>query len=127
MIKWQKIFLVYFTLIALVIVGAYTGFIPTEIGYIPYYDTIGHFVLLGLLSYILHRTLNRRHVILFSVKLPVAPLVVTLLAIIEESAQTLSPIRAFSYFDLLSNLIGIWLFYFIDLINVRRKLTERVK
>ncbi len=111
---WHSVLIAYLIILITIIVGAYTGIIPTEIGYIPYYDTIGHLVLLGILSYLLHRALNRKHFRLGGLRIPLAPVLVTMLALAEETIQLASPIRAFSLSDALANIVGIWLFYFLD-------------
>ena len=108
--SWKTLFIIYLFIIILIVVGAYQGLIPTEIDYIPFYDTVGHFVLLGLLSFLFHRALNKKHI----ENIPIAPVIIMILAIIEESFQIFSPIRVFSLFDLSSNILGIWLFYFFD-------------
>ncbi|MGB0757457.1 MAG: VanZ family protein [Patescibacteria group bacterium] len=119
---WIILLLLHLVILAAIIAGAYLGFIPTEIAYIPFYDFIGHFVLLGILSYLLHRSLNRKHF----ARVPAAPLLVTGLAIIEEFTQLMSSIRAFSFLDMFANVIGIWTAYFIDVLSVK-KLGSKIK
>jgi VanZ family protein len=112
---WRGAFAVYLAILALIIVLAYLGLIPTEIAYIPYYDTIGHFALLGIASYLLHRALDRRAWPIGNIRVPAGPLIVAAVALVEESAQSLSPIRTFSLFDYAADLVGIWGAYWLDL------------
>ncbi|OLP20007.1 hypothetical protein BST81_02740 [Leptolyngbya sp. 'hensonii'] len=92
---------------------AYLGILPTQLAQIPFYDTIGHFVLLGLASYFIHQALNHRRVRLFSLSLPLGPLLVGLFATSDETIQALSPQRTFSLTDLAASLLGILCFYWL--------------
>ncbi len=45
--------------------------------------------------------------------LPLAPLLLTSFAVVDESLQALSPLRTCSLSDMTANLIGIWFFYWV--------------
>ncbi|NLS78900.1 MAG: VanZ family protein, partial [Chloroflexi bacterium] len=111
---WTIAFLVYLALLVSIIALAYLGHIPAEIAYIPAYDTIGHVVLLGIAAYLLHRALNRRTVRVLGVALPLGPLLVALVALLEELAQGWSPRRTASPFDLAADFAGIALAWAAD-------------
>jgi polysaccharide biosynthesis protein VpsQ len=85
---------------------------------IPFADTFMHFLLLGLATFFSHLALNKQYVMLFGILIPKAPLIITVCCTIDEILQTLSPNRTSSILDLIANLGGIILFYF---------LAERVK
>lgn len=121
---WTIAFLVYLALLVSIIALAYLGHIPAEIAYIPAYDTIGHVVLLGIAAYLLHRALNRRTVRVFGVALPLGPLLVALVALLEELAQGWSPRRTASPFDLAADFAGIALAWAADRWRSARKMAS---
>jgi hypothetical protein len=85
---------------------------------LPWYDKIGHFYLLGMLAYLAHRATKRFSLeIVVSktpISLPPAALFVTLIVIIEEFLQALSPYRTFSLVDLGFGFAGIFFFLWLD-------------
>jgi len=93
---------------------AYLGLIPTALSYIPWYDLIGHFVLMGILAYLLHRATGRKSFQLLGINLPIGPSTIAVFAIIEELLQSLSSARNFSLLDLFFSLAGIVVFYLLD-------------
>ena len=111
---WAIAFLAYLAVLVLIIVLAYLGHIPAEIAYIPAYDTVGHFVLLGIAAYLLHRALNRRTVPVLGLALPLGPLLIALAALLEELAQGWSPRRTASPFVLAADFAGIALAWAVD-------------
>ncbi|HSE35074.1 MAG TPA: VanZ family protein [Candidatus Paceibacterota bacterium] len=84
-------------------IAAYLGRIPTEIRAIPFYDSIGHFVLFGTLAAALDRVFRER----MMRGIPVAAWSVGSYAILDESLQSLSSMRTFSLGDLAAGLIGV--------------------
>lgn len=84
-------------------IAAYLGRIPTEIRAIPFYDSIGHFALFGTLAAALDRVFRER----MMRGIPVAAWSVGSYAILDESLQSLSSMRTFSFGDLAAGLIGI--------------------
>jgi hypothetical protein len=113
MYRWY-IFGAYTTFIVLVLIGAYIGVIPTEIGLIPMYDLIGHFILYGIWFFLLHKALKEKTIQLVNVDLPIAFLVLLPIIALEEFAQALASTRTFSLIDLLWGLLGISVFWFIS-------------
>ena len=57
--RWVIVCAVYLLVLAIIVALAYLRLIPTELGLIPMYDTIGHFVLMGSAAYLAHRALKR--------------------------------------------------------------------
>ena len=92
---------------SLIVVLAYVGLIPTQLHQIPYYDSIGHFVLYGLWGYFLGKVFNKPIPIGRKFHLPQGIIVATAFAVIEESLQQFSPMRSFSLYDLGFGLLGI--------------------
>ncbi len=89
---------------------AYNHLIPTEIKSIPFYDSIGHFVLFGLLGLIAHYAFNRKRVPVFGRMAPIGPTIAIAYAFIDESLQVLSSNRAFDLADLFFGIFGILMF-----------------
>jgi len=114
--KWLIAFWLYFTLLITIFTMAYLRIIPVKIKVIPYYDTIGHFVLYGITAYLAHRALDRKTINFKSYIFPLAPVIISIFAIIEESLQSFSPYRTFSLLDIAANISGIYLFYWFDTI-----------
>jgi hypothetical protein len=112
--NWWYVFGAYTTFIALVLIGAYIDVIPTEIGLIPMYDSIGHFVLYGIWFYLLHKALREKSVTILRLDVPIAFLILFPIVAIEEFAQALASTRTFSLIDLLWGFIGMCVFWFIS-------------
>ena len=111
--KWL-IFFAYISVLLTIIVLAYVGILPVKISFIPFYDTIGHFMLLGMTGYLLHRALRRKVAKVFNYFVPIGPVIVGTFAVIEENLQRFSPNRTYDIMDLAANLSGIIFFYWLD-------------
>lgn len=111
--NWVIAFGLYFLVLLTIIGLAYWGILPVKVSAIPFYDTIGHFILLGSASYLGHKALGGQMITiwLFPFALPLAPLIISVFAAIDESLQALSPLRTSSLSDMTANLVGIWAFY----------------
>ena len=112
--KWLLPTALYFLLLLTIMLLADTGNLPLELLVkIPYYDTIGHFVLYGIASFLSHRAINRRMLVIFHLPLPLGPLLFSCFTVIEEMLQELLPNRTFSLIDMGASLLGIVLFYWL--------------
>lgn len=110
----NTVFYLYSLLVIFFIVVAYKGLIPYYFGNIPFYDKVGHFLLIGFYSYILNLVLKRQKINFKNFSIPLAPLVIGVIFTIEECFQSLSPVRTFDLLDLACDFAGIYVFYFID-------------
>ncbi|NER26214.1 MAG: VanZ family protein [Symploca sp. SIO1C4] len=113
--RWTITFSVYLAILISISLLAYLGVLPTKISTIPYYDKILHFILVGMASYLSHKALGRKMISLsfLPFALPLAPLIITMLAAMDESLQALSPLRSCSLLDMSANLLGIWFFFWL--------------
>ncbi len=113
--RWVLAFILYFLILLTIFVLAYWGIVPVKISAIPFYDTIGHFILLGFASYLGHKALGNRLINIWSrsISLPLAPILISIFALLDESLQALSLLRSSTLSDLAANLIGIWFFYWL--------------
>jgi hypothetical protein len=113
--NWMMAFGIYFAILLTIIVLAYRGIFPVKISWIPFYDTFGHFILLGSASYLGHKALGGQMIKIWlcPVTIPLAPLFLSVFAAVDESLQALSPLRSSNWLDMSANLLGIWVFYCI--------------
>lgn len=111
---------------ALVTLLAYEQSLPSIIKRIPFYDSIGHFGLFGMLGYFAYLAMYRRAVKIFGRCVPIGPALVGVYAIMDEALQVFSSSRVFDLGDLLSGLLGIVTLVFFDwLLRNRRKYTYK--
>lgn len=115
--KWLHGTIFIFLVIITATVIAYLGLFPTEIKNIPYYDSIGHFLLFGSLTYMLDKVLNEKNLSLGFGWLPFASLIVASYALIDECLQYFSSIRSFDPFDFLFGFFGICIFTLLSRIK----------
>jgi polysaccharide biosynthesis protein VpsQ len=87
-----------------------TQYLFKPIKRLPYGDKIGHFLLMGFLSFAVNLVLNARTVRLWRINLLVGSLVVLTVVTIEEFSQIFIRGRSFDYTDLIADLAGIFIF-----------------
>lgn len=109
--KWLVALFVYLLVLAAILVGAYLGRIPTRGFPFRYFDTLGHFVLIGTAALLLDLAWRSRksHVTIpggGQIAVASAALVVAGLAMAEEIAQLLSADRTFDLVDLGADIAG---------------------
>ena len=109
---------VYFAFIILIVVLADAG----KLGFLgvvyefPYGDKVGHFVLFGMLAFLLDLTFfqalphaDRKRVTV------IIGLILALLIGLEEFSQKFIPLRTFSLFDLSASYMGVIFFSWVSL------------
>lgn len=102
----------YFLILIGIMLTADFGLLPYAfLEQIPYYDTIGHFILYGIASFLSHRATGRKMLIIFNYPVPFGPFLFVGFTIAEEILQMILPNRTFSFLDLTASLLGIILFY----------------
>lgn len=107
--------------IVLVSALAYLKYIPTQVKSIPYYDSIGHFMLFGLLGFFAEMAFQGLKKKMFGITLPVGSILIASYAFIDESLQVFSPNRTFDLHDLALGLLGILFFYWISRMILKSK------
>lgn len=93
---------------------AYLKYIPTEIKSVPYYDSVGHFILFGMLGFLAEMAFRGLKKKIFWMQLPVGSTLVVAYALLDESLQYYSANRTFDLHDLACGLAGILFFYFVS-------------
>ncbi len=113
--KWVIAFAIYCLILLTIIALAYLGIVPVKVGGIPFYDTIGHFILLGSASFLGYKALGGKltKIGCFPFALPLVPIFLSIFAAVDETLQAFSPLRSSSWSDMTANLVGIWLFYYL--------------
>ncbi|MBW4564584.1 MAG: VanZ family protein [Mojavia pulchra JT2-VF2] len=107
---WVMAFWFYLGILMTIIISAYMKILPVKNSVIPFYDTIGHFILIGIGAFLSHLALKKRAIIFFSIPIPLAAILVSLFTVTEEFLQKFSPNRTFDLVDLTADLCGIVLF-----------------
>lgn len=108
--RWVFAFWFYLGILMSISVSAYLKVIPSEIPKFPYYDTIMHFLLLGIAAYLSHLAFNKRKIQFLNIYLPLAPLIVVFFCLVDETIQLFVPYRSFDLVDLAADLCGVILF-----------------
>lgn len=103
---------IYTLLLLTIFLLAYLDLIPRGLKAIPFYDSLGHFVLYGTWGYLFGKVFSKI-IQIGSLNIPVGILIVTFIAIIEECLQSLSSVRTFSLFDLGWGILGIVFAYIL--------------
>ncbi len=79
-------------------------------GGIPYFDKLGHFFLMGILSFLVNLLLKAKNVKIWKIKYLLGTLIVITLVTLEEVSQIYISGRAFDIGDLIADYLGIFLF-----------------
>jgi len=90
---------------------AYLNYLPFHLLRWQYSDKVLHFFLAGLVTFWLHIWLRGRSTRLLGIPLPLAIVLVFLIALIDEGFQYLSPVRNADLIDLASDLGGMIFFW----------------
>ena len=87
-----------------------TRYLLNFVGNIPYGDKIGHFVLMGILSFLVNLTLSARSFQIWKFRYLSGSLIVLVIVTLEEFSQIFIRGRAFDLTDLIADYSGIFLF-----------------
>jgi polysaccharide biosynthesis protein VpsQ len=112
--------LLLFTFIVLIIVLADLGKdnIFMQVAHsIKHGDKIAHFLLYGMLAYLLNRGLKFRTFNHGKVSIYLGSAIVLFFAIVEEFSQLAFDHRTFDWMDMLCDLVGIWICSAIPFLN----------
>lgn len=112
--KWWYYFSFYTGFIILILIGAYSAIIPTEIAVFPMYDLVGHFMLYGIWFYLLHKSLNCTTISVLNTAVPNALLILFPIVALEEFAQMFASTRTFSLVDLFWGFVGMCIFWMLS-------------
>ena len=77
---------------------------------LPYGDKIGHFLLMGFLSFTVNLALKARTFRIWRIKFLLGSLIVLVIVTLEEFSQIFIRGRSFDYTDLIADAAGIFIF-----------------
>jgi polysaccharide biosynthesis protein VpsQ len=120
---WPLLALAYGTVFLFILFLAYTGNIPTWLTQIPYYDKIGHVALYAIATYLGHRVLRGRSIVLPGIRrLPLFPTLFGLWTVTEELLQGFAANRTLDATDLVCSVIGVTLgWWLVEQTGERKK------
>jgi VanZ family protein len=109
--KWVTY--IFIVLLILIVIVANLGLSPQFFPFIyqiPWGDKLGHFILMGLLSFLLNMITNAPRIQVFSLDILKISLIVMIIVTIEEFSQLILKYRGFSPLDLIFDYTGIFIF-----------------
>lgn len=125
---WIIAFWFYLGILLAISASAYLRVIPTEIARFPYYDTVLHFILIGIAAYLSHLALNKRQLHILGTAFPLAPFIVFFFCILDEIVQKLTPHRSADIVDLIADVCGIIVFtYLAERTSIRKTSTSSLR
>ncbi|HEX7555880.1 MAG TPA: VanZ family protein, partial [Leptolinea sp.] len=101
--------LLFFLALVWIVLTADFGSMPPFIYALYHYpngDKLGHFLLFGLLAFLVNLSLSGRMVTILKINIPMGSLLIAGFAAIEEFSQIFFPSRTASLLDLASSLLG---------------------
>jgi hypothetical protein len=108
-------FAAHLALVVAISIGAYTGVLPTAIAAVPQLDKLGHAILIGGLAFFLDGALGHRALLRERAFPRLAPVLVLMVAGIEEYAQRFSSRRSSSWGDYAADVVGVCFFTWLSL------------
>jgi len=120
--KWLTISFIVLVILIIIIADLGLGNVFFPFLYrIPLADKIGHFVLMGILSYLVNSFMKVRKIKILTADVLLGSLLVLVVVTVEEFSQILLQYRSFSLTDLVCDCAGIFLFGRIALFLAERK------
>lgn len=111
--KMKILLFVYVFILAVIVFlanGKGTRFLLDFVGNIPYGDKLGHFLLMGIFSFLLNLVLNAKTIRFLTTNFLLGSLIVLSVVTIEEISQIFVSGRTFDWSDLIFDYLGIFLF-----------------
>ncbi|ALG68974.1 VanZ family protein [Beggiatoa leptomitoformis] len=126
----KRIAILYSLFIICLIIVADQGhynYVLKQVHAIPYGDKVGHFILMGLLAFVINMGLNCAQFSWKNIKLLKGSVFVVTFVTLEEISQYFFPNRHFDMGDLFSDYLGIFLFGQLALwLSYRQKHNEKI-
>jgi hypothetical protein len=125
--KWLTIGFVVIIILIIAVADLGLGNIFFSFIYrIPMADKIGHFVLMGILSFLVNYFLKVRKITILTRKMLLGSLLVLVVVTIEELSQILLQYRSFSIMDLLCDYGGILLAGRLAVFFIKRRNNQEI-
>jgi VanZ family protein len=122
--KLRVITLLFFLFICFVIFSADTSRIPSwmySIYHFPNGDKVGHFILYGIMAFLMNISFPNWKYRVGSVTLPGGGLLFAFFSILEEISQSFFASRSSSLLDVTFSLLGILVFSFLSRLVLRNQ------
>ena len=104
---------------------AYLDILPHRFLAIPYVDKLLHFLLIGSIAFWLNIWFRGRSIPIWGWYIPLALLLPLSIAFVEEVAQIFSPVRSADLADLISDIAGLFFFWWLSRKLIRADLSTR--
>ena len=115
---WPTLALSFLTFICWIIIQADLGqsiALSKLIRHLPYGDKMGHFLLYGILAFLVNLALKNRKLTIFGHQVLLGSFLVLVFALLEECTQMALSTRDFELWDMFCDLVGIVLFSWLAL------------
>lgn len=118
---WQWFLWPQFAIVLVISAMASLDILPTRLLQWPYSDKAIHFLVFGAVAFWLNLWLKGKRIQFKSWSIPLALLLLGAFAIAEESSQSFSSLRTLSLADLTSNFLGLWAFWWLSELILRKQ------
>jgi len=81
-----------------------------SVSFVPFGDKLGHFILMGIFSFLLNSTFRCREISVRGFKLLLGSVIAFVMVLPEELSQVFIESRNLDVFDLIADVLGIYLF-----------------
>lgn len=88
---------------------------------VPWGDKLGHFILFGILSFLINLLLRAQKTTLFGFSVMKGSTIIMAIVTLEECSQRFFLSRTFDFVDLTADAIGIWFFARLAAIYLRHR------
>jgi VanZ family protein len=115
---WPALALSFLTFICWIIIQADLGqsiALSKLVRHLPFGDKVGHFLLYGILAFLVNLALKNRKVIILGSQVLLGGTLVLAFALLEECTQMALSTRDFELWDMFCDLVGIVLFSWLAL------------
>jgi len=121
--------LAYLGFIAILLIVSDIGYLNKSRGWLAenvfYYDKAGHFILIGLLAFVVNVLLMKRNAKSFNPTLLIGSYLTFAFATIEEFSQIFIESRSFNVYDLIANYLGIAFFSLLFFLMFKKMITRK--
>ncbi len=122
--RWLVLFVLMMVLVIIITIGADLRLIPTRPFRIRYSDKLGHFILYGILAFLLHFAVNGRRWKINRVSIPVAVCIVAAISLLDEAHQFFIRRRSLDAMDFAADVAGILFFVWLAE-RLRKRIAHR--
>ncbi|KAF3885836.1 MULTISPECIES: VanZ family protein [Nostocales] len=108
--SWIVVLCLYLILLSLLSLAVYIKIIPSSVTKITPVDLIGHFILIGLVSYIAHLSTRKSKLRFLQMSLPIAPIIILFFCSTDEIIEKFIWHSGIDKKDIIADFCGILFF-----------------